>query len=186
MKNFFIIVFGLLIGAVIILAIVSFVKPATITTNKVPTQTTNTTPSQPKAPQAQTPTNPTPSTPAPQTPAPTPVKTSPLVGKTWHWVNNTFSNGGVVTARDSSRFALTFKTDGTFSSSTDCNGIGGKYTTDGTSITFSDMMSTLMYCPGSQEAEYRKVFEQSQTYIILKNGGLRIDVKYGAGYGLFN
>lgn len=173
--------FGLLIGAVIILSLISFIKPKTITTNKAPvvTQTSTTTPTPTK------PTTTTPTTTSPTTVAPIPAQNSKLTDKPWRWVNITYSNGAVTTPRDPSRFIATFKADGTFSTPTDCNGVGGKYTLAGNTIVFSEMMSTLMYCTGSQESEYRKIFEQAQTYTITKAGDLRIDMKFGAGYALF-
>lgn len=59
-------------------------------------------------------------------------------------------------------FTLTFKRDGTFSGTTDCNQIGGKYKIDyANSLEFLQVISTKMYCEGSQESEYLKMLDHA-------------------------
>jgi heat shock protein HslJ len=84
-----------------------------------------------------------------------------LTSKTWFWTS-TLRPGDhpIYEARDISKFKLTFNKENTFSASTDCNGIGGEYKITGNKITFDKMMSTQMYCEGSQEAEYGKMLAQ--------------------------
>ena len=86
-----------------------------------------------------------------------------LTSKTWFWIETLRpADQPVYESRDRSKFKLTFdnEKEGTFSASTDCNGIGGEYEIVGNKITFDKMMSTEMYCEGSQEAEYGKMLGQ--------------------------
>jgi heat shock protein HslJ len=59
---------------------------------------------------------------------------------------------------------------------TDCNGVGGKYTLGASSsITFGQFMSTMMFCEGSKEAEYSAQLMNTSSYtldgasLVLKN-----------------
>lgn len=86
-----------------------------------------------------------------------------LTSKTWFWVDTLRPAGQpVYESRDRSKFKLTFdnEKEGIFSASTDCNSIRGEYEIVGNKITFNKMMSTEMYCEGSQEAEYGKMLAQ--------------------------
>jgi len=84
--------------------------------------------------------------------------------KKWVWVKN-------------QKFTLTFKKPNTFSATTDCNGVGGEYTQKGNNITFTKMMSTLMYCEGSQESEFSKALSEIQSYHFTSKGELVFDLK---------
>jgi heat shock protein HslJ len=82
-------------------------------------------------------------------------------------------------------FVLTFK-DKTFSISTDCNGVGGEYTTSGKDgIVFEKMMSTLMYCEGSQESDFSKMISEVQKYHFTSKGELVLSLKFDSGYMVF-
>src|SRR5690606_5733811 len=93
-----------------------------------------------------------------------------LTDKTWTWVKTTYANGTVETPQSPERFKLTFSSPNTFSSSTDCNGVGGEYTTNGNSIKLDKMMSTLMYCEGSQEGVYGQALTKVESYSFSANG----------------
>lgn len=105
--------------------------------------------------------------------------------KTWNWVSTTYSDGKKITPRDSKRFALTFKDHKTFSASTDCNGVGGEYTTTGNKISFARIMSTLMYCEGSHEADFSKSLGEVGSYHFTSKGELIFDLKYDSGVMVF-
>lgn len=105
--------------------------------------------------------------------------------KTWNWVSTTYSDGKKIIPRDSKRFALTFKDSKTFSASTDCNGVGGEYTTTGNKISFTRMMSTLMYCEGSQESDFSKSLSEVFSYHFTTKGELIFDLKYNSGVMVF-
>ncbi|MBU1293057.1 META domain-containing protein [Patescibacteria group bacterium] len=103
-----------------------------------------------------------------------------LTMKTWEWVRAEYNDGTVVTPnRDV--FTLTFKNDGTFGAATDCNGVGGKYTATESTIRFSEMVSTLMYCEGSQEADFRKILENTGEYLFTSKGELVLNLKFDSG-----
>lgn len=96
----------------------------------------------------------------------------------WNWQSVT--TGGVKTVpKKAGVFTLTFKKDGTFGASTDCNGIGGNYTVTGTKIVFSNMVSTLMYCEGSQEGEYGAIFANASSFTFTSRGELIFTLKNG-------
>lgn len=98
----------------------------------------------------------------------------------WKWVNTTYNDGKVITPKKDS-FTLTFKKDGTFGATTDCNGIGGNYTATKSTITFDKMISTLMYCEGSQEADFRKILENTEDYLFTSKGELVLNLKFDSG-----
>ena len=105
--------------------------------------------------------------------------------QTWKWVHTVYANGTIVAPRVTKAFTLTFK-KGTFSATTDCNGIGGEYTVNGNTIIFDRMMSTLMYCDGSQESDFTKMLEGVQNYHFTSKGELIFDLKFDTGSMIFN
>ena len=104
--------------------------------------------------------------------------------KAWNWVNTTYKNSNTVVAKNN-KFTLTLKADKTFSSLTDCNGVGGEYTVNGNKIVFTKMMSTLMYCEGSQEQEYSKIFSEVQSYRFTSKGELVFELSQDGGAMIF-
>lgn len=104
---------------------------------------------------------------------------------TWTWVSALYNDGTEIIAKKPEAFKLTFRPDGTFSATTDCNGIGGKYSTNQGAISFSEMMSTLMYCEGSQEADFSKLLQAAQGYIFTSKGELVLDLKFDSGTATF-
>lgn len=105
--------------------------------------------------------------------------------KTWKWVGTTYSDGKKITPRDPERFVLTFKDSKTFSASTDCNGVGGEYLASGNKISFERMISTMMYCEGSQESEFSKSLSEVASYHFTSKGELVFDLKYDSGVMVF-
>lgn len=105
--------------------------------------------------------------------------------QTWHWVSTTYGDGKLVKPVDSKKFALTFREGKVFSASTDCNGVGGEYTTSGNKISFERMMSTLMYCEGSQEGEFAKMLSEIGSYHFTSRGELVFDLKFDSGVMVF-
>ena len=64
--------------------------------------------------------------------------------------------------------AIEFK-DGQVAGNVGCNGFGGKYEVDGDTITFSEVVSTLMFCEGpagDQELGTLAVLRESATYVL--------------------
>lgn len=105
--------------------------------------------------------------------------------KAWNWISTTYNDGKKIIPRDTKRFALTFKDGKSFSASTDCNGVGGEYTVSGNKISFTKMMSTMMYCEGSQEADFSKSLSEVSSYHFTSKGELIFDLKYDSGVMIF-
>jgi heat shock protein HslJ len=97
----------------------------------------------------------------------------------WNWISTTDKAGTNTVPKKAGVFTLTFKKDGSFSASTDCNGIGGSYVVNGSKITFSKMMSTLMYCEESQENLYKSIFEGATSFEFTTKGELVFTLKDG-------
>ncbi|MFA5934546.1 MAG: META domain-containing protein [Candidatus Paceibacterota bacterium] len=99
--------------------------------------------------------------------------------KTWTWINTIYTNGTQVKPNSGKSFTLTFKNDKTFSATTDCNGVGGEYVVKGKEITFDKMMSTLMYCEGSQESDFSKMTSEVRSYNFTSKGELILNLVDG-------
>jgi heat shock protein HslJ len=105
--------------------------------------------------------------------------------KKWIWQTATIDDKEVK-PKDSSKFTIEFKKDGTFGASTDCNGIGGNYSTKDKKIYFTEMMGTLMYCEGSQEDVFKGILENAESYSFTSKGELRFELKNSKGVAIFN
>ena len=105
--------------------------------------------------------------------------------KKWNWINTTYSDGKIITPKVQNRFTLTFKSPNQFSATTDCNGVGGEYTISGNKITFDKMMSTLMFCEGSQESDFSSSLSQVSSYHFTSKGELAFDLKMDSGVMVF-
>ncbi len=104
--------------------------------------------------------------------------------KTWNWVYTLYNDGSTIKPK-TNKFTLTLKADKTFSVTTDCNGVGGEYIVNGNKITFTKMMSTLMFCEGSQEQDYSKMLSSVQSYLFTSKGELVFDLKLDTGTMVF-
>ena len=60
--------------------------------------------------------------------------------KTWTWIKTTYTNDTELVPNNREAFTLTLKDDGTFSASTDCNSMGGKYEAVDKQITFGNIL----------------------------------------------
>ena len=103
----------------------------------------------------------------------------------WNWVSTTYNDGTKIVPKISGKFILTFKKDGTFGATTDCNGVGGEYKVSGTAITFDKMMSTLMYCEGSQEQVFSKSLGEVGSFHFTSKGELIFNLKMDSGVMIF-
>lgn len=104
-----------------------------------------------------------------------------LTMKKWEWVKTLYSNDKLVIPLKQNKFSLIFKNDNTFSATTDCNSMGGEYTIKDNIINFSKMMSTQMYCEGSQEADFTKMINETQSYLFTSKGELVLNMKFDSG-----
>ncbi len=105
--------------------------------------------------------------------------------KTWSWINTVYSDDRIVKPIVENKFKLTFKKDKTFSASTDCNGVGGEYSVDTNKITFSNMISTQMFCENSLEKDFTKMLSETQSYLFTSKGELVLILKYDSGSVFF-
>ena len=90
---------------------------------------------------------------------------SPLFGTSWVWVSGT-ANGGAMTVPTGSRFVLSFGEDNHMHSTTDCNTLNGTYTAASGTFSVGPMMSTMMFCEGSQENVYGALLGKATSYTL--------------------
>ncbi len=101
---------------------------------------------------------------------------------TWNWVRVVYSDGKEVKPLLPNKFTLTFnEKDKTFSASTDCNGVGGEYKVVDNKITFDKMVSTMMFCEGSQEAVFSKLLTDTDAFLFTSKGELVLTLKFDSG-----
>lgn len=111
---------------------------------------------------------------------------SNLVNRPWVWQNATYSDGKTISVNTPESFILVLNNDSTFSSTTDCNNMVGKYTLDGNSLAFVDIASTLMFCEASQEQEYSAILQDTKSYTITPDGNLQLLLNTSAGIANFS
>lgn len=111
------------------------------------------------------------------------VTTSPSLvqGSTWVW-QKTVANDVVTVPNKADRFTLMFGNDGNASGTTDCNGFGSAYTfgSDGF-VKFGPMMSTRMFCEGSQELLFTGALAKVSRYSIDGSGVLVLTLSDNGG-----
>ncbi len=105
--------------------------------------------------------------------------------KKWDWIKTQMNDGTITTPKKPGVFSLTFKKDGTVSVGTDCNNMGGNYTTKGNTLNFSQMISTMMYCDGSQEQEFSANLNEVGSYLFTSKGELILEIKMDSGTMVF-
>lgn len=92
--------------------------------------------------------------------------------KKWMWVKTIDSKGSTITPKIADKFGLTFSKDGNVAVSTDCNSMGGKYTSKDGALSFGNMFSTMMYCEGSQEQEFSQTLQVVTKFEFTSKGEL--------------
>ncbi len=98
----------------------------------------------------------------------------------WNWISTTDESGVKIVPKKTGAFTLTFRKEGTFGATTDCNSVGGNYTVAGNKIVFSNIMSTLMACGvESQESIYKQIFENTVSYNFTSRGELIFKLQNG-------
>lgn len=92
-----------------------------------------------------------------------------LENTTWQWLHITDRAGTITfTPKRPEAFKMQF-TSTRMSSATDCNTLGGSYQVVGSELTFGPLMSTLMYCDGSDEATYSAALGSASGFEIAGN-----------------
>ncbi|MES2213865.1 MAG: META domain-containing protein [Patescibacteria group bacterium] len=104
--------------------------------------------------------------------------------KKWVWISALYNDGREVKPKTAGIFTLSFN-KGKFSATTDCNGVGGNYNANGTNLIFTNMISTLMFCEGSQESEFTQLLTNTSGYHFTSKGELILDLKFDSGSVVF-
>lgn len=107
------------------------------------------------------------------------ASTMTLGMKTWNWVRTEYVNGIRVTLKKADAFSLAFHDDRSVDIATDCNAMGGQYALNGNTLSFSGMVSTQMFCEGSQEGEFAAMLADVTAYHFTNKGELSLDGKDG-------
>ena len=105
--------------------------------------------------------------------------------KTWVWQSTLQSDGTEIKPAQTGKFTLTFRDDGDFGATTDCNSMGGSYSAEGGKISFTDIAQTRMACEGSQEAVFSGFLTNTSGYHFTSKGELILDLKLDSGSVVF-
>lgn len=105
-------------------------------------------------------------------------------GSPWIWTETVYSSSDTIKPQGTKPFTVSFATSGRVHVSGDCNTMSGTYTTEGNTITLAPMVSTKMYCEGSQENLFAGDFAQIESYEIVDNM-LTFTLAYNAGTMVF-
>lgn len=109
-----------------------------------------------------------------------------LTGATWVWQMTQMNNDDVIQPNAEGVFTLTFTEDGQVFGTTDCNNFRGSYTVgDDNMLTFTPFASTLMFCDGSQEAEFTQIVSNSDSFMFDAGGNLVLMLKFDSGSSIF-
>lgn len=100
-----------------------------------------------------------------------------LDAREWTWIRTEYTSEPSFVPQKRTAFKLIFGANGAFSAETDCNGMGGKYEANKTSLTLSDMMSTQMYCEGSDEGTFSAMLRDVSSYSFGTKGELLLKNK---------
>lgn len=104
----------------------------------------------------------------------------------WVWKETQMNNGTIVKPKKPGVFTLTFTEQGNVSGNTDCNNFGGTYTAGANrTLSFGPFMSTLMFCEGSQEAQFSKMVSDSTSFTFNAQGDLILLIKFDSGSVIF-
>lgn len=91
--------------------------------------------------------------------------------KTWTWVR-AMDGGNEIVPRRADAFTLTFRADGTFSATTDCNRVMGGYEVEGANLAFGAMAATKMFCADAQESVFSELLGRVRSYAFTARGEL--------------
>lgn len=110
-----------------------------------------------------------------------------LAGPKWVWVETKYSDGKVVRPIKAGAYSVTFDSaKGYVFATTDCNGFSGSYTAGAWGkLSYGPFISTLMYCEGSQEAEFSKMISESDSRTFTSEGDLVLLLKMDSGSVIF-
>lgn len=123
--------------------------------------------------------------------------------KTWVWISALYNDGREIVPKQAGKFSLKFedgekgaaagaRMSGRFTATTDCNNMSGSYSatrqlssvtggSSGGSLSFSSIISTKMFCEGSQEADFATLLQNTSGYHFTSRGELILDLKFDSG-----
>lgn len=104
---------------------------------------------------------------------------------TWKWISTTYTGDPTITPKLANKFTLTFKDGGKFTATTDCNVVSGEYSFNENVITLSKMITTLMYCDGSQEGQYTTMLDRISNFHFTSKGELIFGFRNNGGEMIF-
>ena len=105
--------------------------------------------------------------------------------KTWIWSRTLYNDDTIHTPNQPEAFTLTFTDDRRLRVTTDCNNMQGGYEVTDKRITFSEMISTRMFCDGSQEQLFAGMLDKVSSYFFDSRGRLILELKYDSGSMIF-
>ena len=105
--------------------------------------------------------------------------------KTWVWLRTLYNDDSIHTPDQPEAFTLTFTNDERVQVTTDCNNMQGGYEVTDNRITFAQMISTRMFCEGSQEQLFAGMLENVSSYFFDSRGQLILEIKYDSGSMIF-
>lgn len=97
-----------------------------------------------------------------------------LTMKTWT-LTSLVEGGKDITPTMKERFSLSFSNEGKVAITTDCNNMGGTYTAKGSTLTFSELMSTKMFCDGSWEGQFVEIVSEAKSFSFTGKGELLLN-----------
>ena len=103
----------------------------------------------------------------------------------WSWIKTIYNNDTEVTPNDTDVFTLTFKDDGTFSATTDCNAMSGGYEVEDNKISFGSIAATLKFCEDSQEQKFSSMLGEVRSFLFTSRGELVLELKFDSGSMIF-
>lgn len=109
-----------------------------------------------------------------------------LTMKTWIWQSALYNDGREIVPKKKGAFTIAFGEDKRFSATTDCNTVAGTYTVNQYELLFSDIVSTKMYCEGSQEKDFITLLSNTAGHLFTARGNLIFDLKFDSGTVTFN
>jgi heat shock protein HslJ len=108
-----------------------------------------------------------------------------LTGVVWEWQQFIGGDNRRSAPDDPSRYAITFKDDGSFAVRADCNSGSGAYTVDGASIDLKLGPVTRVKCPpDSQSEEFLRDLDDAASY-FFRDGLLNLELMADAGTLVF-
>lgn len=110
---------------------------------------------------------------------------SDITAKEWRWIESLYNNDKTAKPRAEKNFSLKF--DGKkVAIKTDCNNMSGNYIIGADNhLDIKDLISTKMYCEGSQENEFAQMLKEVSGYTFDQQGKLILLFKFDTGSMIF-